>query len=265
MTQHTSSWRALFDAVASGKLSPADAAEQAAASEMVSIPGATVDLGRQQRCGFAEVIYGEGKSAELITAIATKLLQREKEVLVTRCAAEAAEQLRGKFSGFRYHSDARTVRLSLSTIPDDPPDAVGKVAVVGAGSTDRPVVYEAVETLRWMRLDVTIHEDLGVAGPQRLLAAVPSLRMADVVVVVAGMEGALPSVVAGHVAAPVIAVPTSVGYGASMQGLTAMLGMLVSCAANVAVVNIDAGFKGGYLAGLIAKRIAEAQTRSPTL
>jgi NCAIR mutase (PurE)-related protein len=126
--------------------------------------------------------------------------------------------------------------------------------LITAGTADRPVAEEAHETLLWMGVDVVLAADVGVAGPHRLPARMEQLRGLDAVVVVAGMEGALPSVVGGYLDCPVIAVPTSVGYGASLGGLAALLGMLNSCAANVAVVNIDAGFKGGYLAGLIARR-----------
>jgi NCAIR mutase (PurE)-related protein len=127
------------------------------------------------------------------------------------------------------------------------------VAIVTAGTSDLPVAEEARETALWTGAQVTMVQDVGVAGPHRLQANLGPLREADAVVVVAGMEGALPSVVGGHVSCPVIAVPTSVGYGASFGGLAALLGMLNSCAANVTVVNIDAGFKGGYIAGLIAR------------
>jgi pyridinium-3,5-biscarboxylic acid mononucleotide synthase len=133
------------------------------------------------------------------------------------------------------------------------------VTIVTAGTSDLPVAEEARETALWAGADVTLLQDVGVAGPHRLTANLALLQQADVVVVVAGMEGALPSVVGGHVACPVIAVPTSVGYGASFGGVAALLGMLNSCASNVTVVNIDAGFKGGYVAGLIAKNVAQAR------
>ena len=132
--------------------------------------------------------------------------------------------------------------------------AVAPVAVVTAGTSDGPVAEEAAETLAWMRVPVKRINDVGVAGPHRLVARAAELRECGAIVVVAGMEGALPSVVAGHVGCPVIGVPTSVGYGANFQGVAALLSMLNSCAANVVVVNIDAGFKGGYVAGMIARR-----------
>ena len=146
-------------------------------------------------------------------------------------------------------------------------DRHGTVAVVTAGTSDIPVAEEARETLDWMGVDVKMIHDVGVAGPHRLPAQLPLLQQCDAVVVVAGMEGALPSVVGGYVACPVVAVPTSVGYGAAFGGVAALLGMLNSCASNVTVVNIDAGFKGGYVAGLIAQRTASSASRemaSPT-
>jgi NCAIR mutase (PurE)-related protein len=132
------------------------------------------------------------------------------------------------------------------------------VAVVTAGTSDLPIAEEAIETLDWMGVRVTTVADVGVAGPHRLPERLPSIAGADAVVVIAGMEGALPSVVGGYVDCPVIAVPTSVGYGASLGGIAALLSMLNSCAANVTVVNIDAGFKGGYVAGLIARKARKA-------
>ena len=158
------------------------------------------------------------------------------------------------FPGAIYNEIARTFRLS-------PPDctgaaSAGHVVVVTAGTSDLPVAEEARETLLWMEVGTGLVQDVGVAGPHRLPAHLDRLQPADAVVVVAGMEGALPSVVGGYVACPVIAVPTSVGYGASFGGVAALLGMLNSCAANVTVVNIDAGFKAGYVAGLIARRVA---------
>lgn len=224
---------------------------------MSPVEGATVDTGRQIRCGFGEVIYGEGKEAELIGRIAAPLLEVQREVLVTRLGASEAEWLATQFPHTRYRPAARTLRISRQAIVDPQRESrsdLGTVAVVTAGSTDRPAAEEARETLAWMGVPTDWFEDIGVAGPQRLQAVVPQLVACDVIVVAAGMEGALPSVVAGYVRCPVIALPTSTGYGAALGGLTAMMGMLTSCAAGVAVVNIDAGFKAGYLAGMIACR-----------
>lgn len=229
-------------------------------SGMRMIDGATVDTGRTKRCGFGEVIYGEGKDADLISRISKVLLEKQDEVLVTRIAEDDAKLLLDEFSVVHHHERARTLRIGRKRIRQPRFDIQPRVAVVTAGSTDRAIAEEAFETLVWMGVGVDWIEDVGVAGPQRLLAVVPRLKLCDAIVVVAGMEGALPSVVSGHVDCPVIAVPTSVGYGAALGGITAMLGMLTSCAAGVAVVNIDAGFKGGYLAGMIASAVLDKKS-----
>lgn len=227
------------------------------------VKGATVDLGRESRCGFGEVIYGEGKPADLISRIAKSQIDAGQNVLVTRVDDRAAGQIQTDFANAHHNPIARTLRISpentAASKPIDSEQAVETihVAVVTAGSTDAPVAQEAMETLAWMGIPYQQFDDIGVAGPQRLIAAVPQLRLASAVVVVAGMEGALPSVVGGHLSAPIFAVPTSVGYGATLGGLTPLLGMLSSCAASIAVVNIDAGFKGGYLAGLVANQIIQ--------
>lgn len=220
---------------------------------MAKMDGATVDLDRRDRCGFAEVVYGQGKPAELIRRIIDSQIAAGQDSLVTRLDAAAAETLCDAFPDAVWNPIARTLRRCKLQSP-----TTRHVAVVTAGSTDIPVAEEAIETLRFMNVSIDRHDDIGVAGPQRLLDAVPRLRTASALIVVAGMEGALPSVVAGHLSVPIIAVPTSVGYGASLGGLTALLGMLSACASNVAVVNIDAGFKGGYLAGMIVHQIESA-------
>jgi NCAIR mutase (PurE)-related protein len=213
---------------------------------------ARVDLDRQRRCGFPEVVYCEGKTVAAVEQIFAALVSAGQDAFGTRVSVEQAVAVQRAFPHARHNTVARTIRVPLSH--ERAP--VGKVAVVTAGTSDRPVAEETLETLRWMGCAVERIEDVGVAGPQRLLAVVPQLQDCEAVVVVAGMEGALPSVVGGHVSCPVIAVPTSVGYGASFGGLAALLGMLNSCAANVTVVNIDAGFKAGYVAGLIARQKA---------
>lgn len=231
------------------------------------IQGATVDLGRSSRCGFGEVIFGEGKPAELVTQIIQTQLDAGQSALVTRIDSEVAFRVRQGFKYSHHNPVARTLRIESQDIAAAKPltmeEAVGQIhaAVVTAGSTDQPVAEEAIETLTWMGVPHTRFDDIGVAGPQRLQAALPALRLASVVVVVAGMEGALPSVVGGHLSVPVFAVPTSVGYGASLGGLTALLGMLSACVASIAVVNIDAGFKGGYMAGMVASQLSESQSR----
>jgi len=207
----------------------------------------TLDFDRTRRCGFPEVVFAEGKSVDTLIAIFQQLLAKQVSILATRVAAEPAQKLLLHFPGGQYNETARTFRLGS---PSD--QQLGLVAVVTAGTSDLPVAEEARETLDWMGVSVTMVHDVGVAGPHRLPAQLDKLRGIDAAVVVAGMEGALPSVVGGYVNCPVIGVPTSVGYGANFGGLSALLSMLNSCAANVTVVNIDAGFKGGYVAGLIA-------------
>ena len=245
---------------------------------------ARVDLDRQRRCGFPEVVFCEGKTSDSVVEIFAALIEAGQEAFGTRATPEQAAAVRLRFPQAEHNPIARTIRVGqVSNLPGSATnfesDATaeksgragwksaprGKVVVVTAGTADRPVAEEAMETLRWMGCVVERVEDVGVAGPQRLLAELPRLRDADVVVVVAGMEGALPSVVGGHVACPVIAVPTSIGYGASFGGIAALLGMLNSCAANVAVVNIDAGFKAGYVAGLIARQTSASGETRPTV
>ncbi|MFG0290689.1 MAG: nickel pincer cofactor biosynthesis protein LarB [Rhodopirellula sp. JB044] len=237
----------------------------AALGGVAEIPGATVDLGRRDRCGFGEVIYGEGKSTDLMIRIVETQLEAGQTCLITRIDPTSAAQLRRHFPNTHHNPHARTLRIAseidlLATPVLD--DSCPHVAVVTAGSTDAAVAEEAVETLTWMGVPHLRVEDVGVAGPQRLLAAVPALRKASAIVVIAGMEGALPPTVAGHVSVPVFAVPTSMGYGANFGGLTPLMGMLTACAPNVAVVNIDAGFKGAYLGGLIAAQLIDAENRA---
>lgn len=237
------------------------------------VQGVSLDLDRQRRCGFPEVIYGQGKPAEMIVAIIRKQQSAGQSSLATRVDPETAQKVLSQIPDAIYNTVGRTVASSvplantqretvsspqpLSHVVDPHPGR--HVAVITAGSTDAPVAEEAIETLKWMNIPFRSFHDIGVAGPARLLAAVPALRQATAVIVIAGMEGALPAAVGGHLSVPVFAVPTSVGYGATLGGLTPMLGMLSSCASNVAVVNIDAGFKAAYLAGLVLKGPSENQ------
>lgn len=225
---------------------------------------AQVDLDRRRRCGFPEVVFGHSKTVEAIGKIFRALIEHGSEVLATRVSPEQAAELKPKFPDGRYNPIGRTFRIPIGPEPPglgEPPPA-GRVTIVTAGTSDLPVAEEARETVLWTGARVNIIRDVGVAGPHRLTANLGHLEGADAVVVVAGMEGALPSVVGGYVDCPVIAVPTSVGYGASFGGVAALLGMLNSCASNVSVVNIDAGFKGGYVAGLIARNAARARAKN---
>jgi NCAIR mutase (PurE)-related protein len=235
-----------------GGLSVAEAwaAVQAALSPTSVTAEALVDLDRAARCGYPEVVFGTSKTPEVIIAVFTAQRRAGQHSLATRVSPEQAEVVLQQFPDARYNPVARTI--SLLHAPPQQPN--GKVVVVTAGTSDRAVAEEALETARWMGCETDLIVDVGVAGPHRLLQQRERLSAAEAIVVVAGMEGALPSVVAGWVSVPVIAVPTSVGYGVNFQGVAPLLSMLNSCAANVAVVNIDAGFKGGFLAGLIAGR-----------
>jgi pyridinium-3,5-biscarboxylic acid mononucleotide synthase len=244
---------ALLDSLLAGRISRDQAlAELAGQSVTADLGDVQLDLDRSRRCGFPEVVYGEGKRVESLARVIGRLNEEGHEALITRVAADAAALLSASFPSLRYNDLARTVRVRSANFAEPP--RVGRVAVVTAGTTDLPVAEEARETLDWMGVATDLIADVGVAGPHRLPAQLHRIRGSDAVVVVAGMEAALPSVVAGHVDCPVIGVPTSVGYGANFGGLAAVLSMLNSCAANVVVVNIDAGFKGGYVAGMIARR-----------
>ncbi len=216
-----------------------------------SLGFAQLDLERRQRCGFPEVIYAEGKTVEGLVEIVKTLHAAGQDCLVTRVSEEQSKRLEEGYPQAEQDRVGRTFWLRS----DAKPKALrGQVLVVTAGTADLPVAHEAVTTARAWSCQVDLIADVGVAGLHRLMGHLDRLRQADVIIVVAGMEGALPSVVGGLVACPVIAVPTSVGYGAHFQGLAALLGMLNSCAANVLVVNIDSGFKAGYAAGLMVRR-----------
>jgi NCAIR mutase (PurE)-related protein len=223
---------------------------------------AQIDLDRKRRCGYPEVVYGQGKTVATLVKIFQRLLAEAVDVLATRISAEQAAELAPHFPAAHYNPVARTFRVPRASSDARPAEPRGHVAIVTAGTSDLPVAEEARETLLWMGVRVTMVFDVGVAGPHRLGEHVPQLEHVDAVVVIAGMEGALPSVVGGYVACPVIAVPTSVGYGANLGGISALLSMLNSCAANVTVVNIDAGFKGAYVAGLIASRANRPKSKT---
>jgi NCAIR mutase (PurE)-related protein len=212
---------------------------------------ATLDLDRNARCGFPEVIFAQGKTPAWVEAAVRKLGEAKQDCLVTRLDDAQAAHLAAHFPTATQDRVARTFWLPATP---NRPAPVGKVLVVTAGTSDLPVAREAVVTAGAMGAGVELIADVGVAGLHRLLAKKIQLAAADVIVAVAGMDGALPSVIGGLVKCPVIAVPTSVGYGASFGGIAALLTMLNACAAGVVTVNIDAGFKAGYVAALIAKK-----------
>jgi NCAIR mutase (PurE)-related protein len=211
---------------------------------------ARVDHHRAVRCGFPEVIFCQGKRPEDIAEIAKAILRRSNCLLATRADRDAFEAIREAHPKAEYHERARCV-----TVHKKKPEArAGKVLVICAGTADLPVAEEARVTAEMFGHDVVAVHDAGVAGIHRLLASTEKIHEADAIVCVAGMEGALPSVVGGLADCPVIAVPTSIGYGASFGGLAPLLTMLNSCSAGVAVVNIDNGFGAGYLAAMIAQK-----------
>jgi NCAIR mutase (PurE)-related protein len=214
---------------------------------------AKVDHHRSLRKGFPEVVFGERKSPAQVASIVDALLQRSDHVLVTRADPQVLSAVEGVASDAAYNETARTIIVDRRTRRKATPGVV----IACAGTADLPVACEAAVTAELMECEVETIFDVGVAGIHRLLDHLPTLRKARVVVAVAGMEGALPSVIGGLVEVPVIAVPTSVGYGASFQGLSALLAMLNSCAPGVGVVNIDNGFGAGYLAAVINKVAAQ--------
>ncbi len=239
--------RKLFDEVRKGRLSPDDAVQKLRHLPFEDIGFAKIDHHRALRAGMPEVILGEGKAPQQVADIFLRLAKHGKNVLATRASDAQFAAVKKKVPRAEYRALARAIVLRR----DRKKYGKGIIAVVSAGTSDIPVAEEAVVTAEVMGNDVEHLYDVGVAGIHRLLANRDSLTRARVVIVCAGMEGALPSVVGGLVGVPVIAVPTSVGYGAAFKGLAALLGMMNSCASNVSVVNIDNGFGAGYVASLI--------------
>jgi NCAIR mutase (PurE)-related protein len=239
---------ALLEKFRAGKASRQEVLRAFQAAPLEELRFAVVDTHRALRQGFPEVIFGAGKTPAQVAGIASKLHQKGQPVLITRVGEEHARALRKRFPRHvTYHETARCLTLQKKALPKRP----GKIAVLCAGTSDIPVAEEAAVTADIMANRVERIFDVGIAGLHRILSRHEDLLQANVLVVVAGMEGALPSVVAGLVARPVIAVPTSVGYGASFGGVAALLGMLNSCGSGVTVVNIDNGFGAGYAASQI--------------
>jgi NCAIR mutase (PurE)-related protein len=241
------SLRKLLAQVRDRKLAPDEALERLRHLPFEDLGFAKVDHHRALRAGFPEVVLGEGKTAAQTAAIFQRLAQHKSNVLATRISAEQAAAIRKRVPKSEHHPLARCVFLRRN----GKLYGKGRIAIVSAGTADIPVAEEAVVTAEAMGNEVEHFYDVGVAGLHRLLAHSKALAQARVVIVCAGMEGALPSVVGGLLRVPVIAVPTSIGYGASFEGLAALLGMLNSCASNVSVVNIDNGFGAAYVASLI--------------
>ena len=243
------SLRDLLESVKNGQVSPDQAIEELKTLPFEDLGFAKVDHHRALRRGFPETVFGAGKTPEQVVAIVERITARGQRVLVTRTTCEVHRKVAEVRPEARFHEAARCI-----TVPSgDPPTLPGRIAVCAAGTSDLPVAEEAGVTADFHGAAVERIYDVGVAGLHRLLDRAESIRRADVVIVVAGMEGALPSVVAGLVDTPVVAVPTSVGYGASFHGLAALLAMLNSCASGVGVVNIDNGFGAAHLACLILR------------
>ena len=238
----------ILQKVRTGTLSIEKAVESLRTLPFEDIGFAHIDHHRPLRQGFPEVIWGEGKSAEQLIAIIRKMRDKKYPILATRVDKKKAAQIKKIFPEATYYPASRALTVVCGTTE---PKGRGMILVISAGTSDIPVAEEAVITARIMGNPVEHIYDVGVAGIHRLMSQTEKLFAANVLIVVAGMEGALPSVVGGLVSRPVIAVPTSTGYGSSFGGITALLGMLNSCASGIAVVNIDNGFGAGYVASLI--------------
>jgi pyridinium-3,5-biscarboxylic acid mononucleotide synthase len=239
----------LLAAVQSGSITPAAATDRLASLPYEDLGHARIDHHRSLRTGLPEVIYAQGKSPEQTAEIFTRMAASGVDVLATRADAPTAALVLAAIPAASYHPPARTITLKQT--PTAEPK--GHIAILSAGTSDQPFAEEAAVTAELFNAKVTRLYDVGVAGLHRLLSVRDQLASADAIIVCAGMEGALPSVVGGLVGVPVIAVPTSVGYGASFDGAAALLGMLNSCSPNVTVVNIDNGFGAAYTAVLIAR------------
>lgn len=238
-----------------GRLSAEEAEKRIRELAVPSLSHTDIDYQRLERTGCPEVIYGAGKTPAQIAEIACKLLEAGQNVLATRLTEEAMDHLSRSFPAADMHPEARLMRIMKNPAPP----LQGFVGIVSAGTSDQSVAEEAALTAEFLGSRAVRYRDCGVAGLHRLISHLDSIRQATVLVAVAGMEGALPSVLAGLVKAPVIAVPTSVGYGANFRGVTTLLAMMNSCANGVSVVNIDNGFGAGFNAHLI-NRLASRQS-----
>jgi pyridinium-3,5-biscarboxylic acid mononucleotide synthase len=241
----------MLESIQRGEISPAAALARLARLPYEDTGFAKIDHHRSLRLGLPEVIYAAGKTPQQVAEIFARMANGNPggSVIATRAGVDAFDAVRKLVPAAKYHAEARIIGLASPAQPA----AAGRVAVVCAGTSDLPVAEEAAVTAEYLGLEVDRIVDVGVAGLQRILAQTDIISRARAVIVCAGMEGALPSVVGGLVAAPVIAVPTSVGYGAAFGGITALLGMLNSCSPNVCVVNIDNGFGAAYVAAMIAR------------
>lgn len=244
----------LLRLIASGEASPEDGADRLKHIVFENLEFATIDHHRSIRRGLPEVIFGEGKTPDQILTISNRMKDIGSPVLITRLSADKWHTIREKASFLKYYEVPRCAAFRASA-----PDYPAKIVICSAGTSDLPVSEEAAVTLETFGHPVTRIPDVGVAGLHRTLAHLEDLKSADVIIAVAGMEGALPSVIAGIVDCPVIGVPTSIGYGTSFGGITALLAMLNSCSGGVTVVNIDNGFGAAYAAALMVRRLKPYQ------
>jgi NCAIR mutase (PurE)-related protein len=239
----------LLQSVAAGGLSPEQALQDLADLPYADLGFAKLDLHRELRNGLPEAVYGEGKTLADLQAIVDRMMRAHGRVLVTRLRPDMAEEIRSQHPEAVYHERARILTCGEPHTP-----LPGAISVLAAGTSDLPVAEEAALCAAWFGHDVTRHYDVGVAGLHRLLGNLTDIRRADVVIAVAGMDGALPTVVASLVPAPVVAVPTSIGYGVGLGGIAPLLTMLNACAPGIGVVNIDNGYGAAVLASRIARK-----------
>ena len=237
----------LLDKLLAGQVGRDDVLRAFQSAPVTELGFASIDNHRALRKNFPEVVYGEGKTPEQVARIAAALSQKERRFLITRITSDHARAVRRRLKRTVHHETARCLTFEKSPMPKRP----GRIVVLAAGTSDLPVAEEAAITADIMGNKVERIYDVGVAGLHRLLNRLDAIQKANVIIAVAGMEGALPSVVAGLVSRPVIAVPTSIGYGAHLNGLTALFGMLTSCSSGLTVVNINNGFGAGYAASQI--------------
>jgi pyridinium-3,5-biscarboxylic acid mononucleotide synthase len=237
----------VLEKVSQGKMSPEKAFQSLKDYPYQDLGFAKVDHHREVRKGFPEIIYGQGKTDAQVLKIAREICRRGHSLLITRASPGTFRKIRREIPGCIYNSLGKTIHLKKKR----PAPGKGRIVIITAGTSDIPVAEEAFVTCKMLGNETERIYDVGVAGLHRLIGEMDKIRKARLIIAVAGMEGALPSVVAGLVSVPVIAVPTSIGYGASFQGISALLAMLNSCPGGVAVMNIDNGFGAGYLASLI--------------
>jgi len=251
MTMDSTQLRTFLQRVRDREIGVGDALERLKTLPFEDLEFAKIDHHRSLRRGLPEVIFAQGKTPQQLVSIASAMAGNEEPVLISRLTQDVYDEIQVQLPTGQYDAEAKIYAVGLP----QQPSSNRRVVVLSAGTSDHAVAMEALLTLKAFGLAPQLIQDVGVAGIHRLFAHMDQLQQADIVIVVAGMEGALPSVTAGLISAPVIAVPTSIGYGANLGGITALLSMINSCASGVTVVNIDNGFGAGFAAGLIARKM----------